>query len=34
MNNDNDNVYKKTIFLYAKPWTPGGEKSIFTVVIH
>ena len=22
------------IFLHAKPWIPGGEKSIFTVVIH
>ena len=21
-------------FLHAKPWIPGGEKSIFTVVIH
>ena len=25
----NDNA-----FLHAKPWIPGGEKSIFTVVIH
>ena len=23
-----------TYFLHAKPWIPGGEKSIFTVVIH
>ena len=22
------------IFLHAKPWIPGGKKSIFTVVIH
>ena len=22
------------VFIYAKPWMPGGEKSIFTVVIH
>ena len=21
-------------FLHAKPWIPGGEKSIYTVVIH
>ena len=21
-------------FLHAKPWIPGGEKSIFTVDIH
>ena len=21
-------------FLHAKPWIPGGEKSIFMVVIH
>ena len=21
-------------FLHASPWIPGGEKSIFTVVIH
>ena len=21
-------------FLYAKPWIPGGEISIFTAVIH
>ena len=26
------NIYM--YFLHAKPWTPGGEKSIFTVVIH
>ena len=25
---------KDTSFLHAKPWIPGGEKSIFTVVIH
>ena len=23
-----------TPFLHAKPWIPGSEKSIFTVVIH
>ena len=22
------------VFLHAKPWIPGGEKPIFTVVIH
>ena len=22
------------LFLHTKPWIPGGEKSIFTVVIH
>ena len=26
-----DNLY---IYWHAKPWIPGGEKSIFTVVIH
>ena len=25
---------KYSIFLHAKPWILGGEKSIFTVVIH
>ena len=25
---------KTTSFLHAKPWIPGGEKSVFTVVIH
>ena len=25
---------RKHTFLHAKPWIPGGEKSIFTVVIH
>ena len=28
-NNDNDSNV-----LHAKPWIPGGEKSIFTVFIH
>ena len=25
---------KDKFFLHAKPWIPGGAKSIFTVVIH
>ena len=27
-------VSNKGPFLHAKPWIPGGKKSIFTVVIH
>ena len=27
-------VDKHAAFLHAKLWIPGGEKSIFTVVIH
>ena len=27
-------VTDERLFLHAKPWIPGGEKSIFTVVIH
>ena len=26
--------YNDIFFLHAKPWIPGGDKSIFTVVIH
>ena len=26
--------FDENIFLHAKPWIPGGEKSIFTAVIH
>ena len=29
-NNDKNNQP----FLHARPWIPGGEKSIFMVVIH
>ena len=25
---------KDLLFLHVRPWIPGGEKSIFTVVIH
>ena len=28
------NVMYRNSFLHARPWIPGGEKSIFTAVIH
>ena len=28
------NLLDKPIFLHGRPWIPGDEKSIFTVVIH
>ena len=27
-------IYMSQVFLHAKLWIPGDEKSIFTAVIH